>query len=246
MHLTVVRMLHQESPELARNLEHHGRRRGHPLTTRPPGPAQGETAMSTSPRTGPQGRVAGVLGSRERGDLGPVAWPGARSWITTFCLTLAFVAWFLAERDHPQAQRTSASTSRRTSSTGWPPCRASRPACCRLVWMIAAADHGHPQDGLADHACCSSRSTLGWGVRVQYPDRPVLGAHGAGLPRRHRRRRVLRLHAEHVVLLPQAQAGHGAGPAGRARQLRRLVRAAAHALPHRHLGRSRSSAAASR
>jgi NNP family nitrate/nitrite transporter-like MFS transporter len=38
--------------------------------------------------------VAGVLGPGERGDLGQgLAWKTL--WVTTFCLTLAFVAWFL-------------------------------------------------------------------------------------------------------------------------------------------------------
>ena len=42
MHLTVVRMLHQESPDLARHLESPAAARGRRLTTRPFGPAQGE------------------------------------------------------------------------------------------------------------------------------------------------------------------------------------------------------------
>ena len=49
-------------------------------------------------------------------------------WITTFCLTLAFVAWFLPSAIIPKPNALG-TTSRRTSCTGWRPCRASRPAC---------------------------------------------------------------------------------------------------------------------
>ena len=98
----------------------------------------------------------------------------------------------------------------------------------------AAADARHPQDGHADHAAADLP-----GARLGRPraghQHAVLGAADPGLPVRHRRRRVLRLHAEHVVLLPPADAGHGARPAGRHRQLRCLAGAAADPVDHRLL-----------
>jgi NNP family nitrate/nitrite transporter-like MFS transporter len=41
--------------------------------------------------------------NEETWDKSGLAW--RTLWITTFCFTLAFVAWFLPSADHPQAQR---------------------------------------------------------------------------------------------------------------------------------------------
>jgi hypothetical protein len=52
---------------------------------------------------------------------------------------------------------------------------------------------------------------LGWGLRVQNPTCALLGAAGPGVPRRHRRRRLLRLHALDVLLLPARMQGTALG-----------------------------------
>ena len=116
----------------------------------------------------------------------------------------------------------------------------------RLVWMVLPPDHGHPQDGPLTTLLLIS-STLGWGVRVQDPTAPYWELHGARLPRRHRRWCVLRLHAEHVLLLPQAQcrARPWASRPASATSASPLVQLLT-PVPHRLLGARPSSAAARR
>jgi hypothetical protein len=64
-------------------------------------------------------------------------------WITTFCLTLAFIAWFLPSAIIPKLNALGY-TFTRASSTGWPRCpvwpRASSGSsgwCCHPSWAPA-------------------------------------------------------------------------------------------------------------
>ena len=71
----------------------------------------------------------------------------------------------------------------------------------RLVWMTLPADPGHTRKMVPLTSLPLIASTLGWGVI--HPTAPYWGADGAGLPRRHRRRRLLRvLCRAHPALLP--------------------------------------------
>ncbi len=95
-----------------------------------------------------------------------------------------------------------------------------------------AADHGHAEDGHHDQRD-AARSARGLGGRDPEQRHLLLGADGAGVPRGHRRWRVLRIHALHLLLLPPADGGDGPRHPGRHRQLRRFAGATAHPAAHR-------------
>ena len=91
-------------------------------------------------------------------------------WITTFCLTLAFVAWFLPSAIIPKLNALGYSFS--TSQLYW---MAAMPGLSaglfRLAWMTLP-----PMLGTRKMVSLTSllliASTLGWGVRVQSPTAP--------------------------------------------------------------------------
>ena len=226
-----------ESPELRRRTWRARYRRDPcPLPS-----ARGGTGMSTTPtqtRSGGEWLESWDPENEETWDK-PLAW--RTLWVTTFALFLAFVAWFLPSALIPKLNPLGYSFS--TNQLYW---MAAMPGLSaglfRLVWMVLPPCMGtRKMVTLTSLLLIFSDARLG-GARPG-TDGALLGADGAGLPGRHRRWRVLRVHAQHLLLLPQVQAGHGPRPPGRARQLRRLSGAAAHALPHRLLVRLRSSAA---
>ncbi|GAA1186035.1 nitrate/nitrite transporter [Ornithinimicrobium humiphilum] len=91
-------------------------------------------------------------------------------WITTFCLTLAFVAWFLPSAIIPKLNALGY-----TFSQGQLYWMAAMPGLAaglfRLVWMVLP-----PMMGTRKMVSLSTllliASTLGWGVRVQEPTAP--------------------------------------------------------------------------
>ena len=150
MHWTVVHMLHHESPDLARHLESPAAVPADQLTPACGHPAhEGETAMSTAPAPARKGEwLESWDPENEQTWDQSLAW--RTLWITTFCLTLAFVAWFLPSAIIPKlnalgydfTQEPALLDGRHAGPRG-------RPPPPRVD--DAAADHGHPQDGLADH-----------------------------------------------------------------------------------------------
>jgi NNP family nitrate/nitrite transporter-like MFS transporter len=197
MHWTIVHMLHRESPDLARHLE----------TPVAPRPSAKETSMSTAPAPARKGEwLESWDPENEQTWDKSLAW--RTLWVTTFCLTLAFVAWFLPSAIVPKLNALGYEFSK--SQLYW---MAAMPGLAggllRLVWMVLPPIMG-TRKMVSLTSLLLIAADAGLGRARCRPGRPLLGAHGAGLPRRHRRRRVLRLHAEHVVLLPQADAGHGA------------------------------------
>ncbi|ANH40038.1 Nitrate/nitrite transporter NarK [Nocardioides dokdonensis FR1436] len=91
-------------------------------------------------------------------------------WVTTFCLTLAFVAWFLPSAIIPKLNALGYTFSQ--NQLYW---MAAMPGLSaglfRLVWMVLP-----PIVGTRKLVSLTSllliASTLGWGVRVQTPDAP--------------------------------------------------------------------------
>ena len=174
----------------------------------------------------------------------PENWDSGRAWktlwVTTFNLTLAFATWFLVSALAPKLNNIGYDLSK-----------------SQLYWLVAipgpgrrhiapdldvpAPDHGHPQAG-DDHlgAVRPARHRLGPGSAE--PGHPVRRAAVPGRARGHRRRRVLRVHALDVVLLPQGQAGHRPGPTGGPGQLRSQPRAVRHPLDRRVVDRGRIAA----
>ena len=91
-------------------------------------------------------------------------------WITTFCLTLAFVAWFLPSAIIPKLNPLGYSFS--TSQLYW---MAAMPGLSaglfRLAWMTMPPILG-TRKMVALTTLLLIASTLGWGVRVQSPTAP--------------------------------------------------------------------------
>lgn len=91
-------------------------------------------------------------------------------WVTTFCLTLAFIAWFLPSAIIPKLNALGYSFTK--GQLYW---MASMPGVAagllRLVWMVLP-----PIMGTRKMVTLTSllliTSTLGWGVRVQQPTAP--------------------------------------------------------------------------
>jgi len=91
-------------------------------------------------------------------------------WVTTFCLTLAFVAWFLPSAIIPKLNALGYSFT--ANQLYW---MAAMPGLAaglfRLVWMVLP-----PMMGTRKMVSLTSllliASTLGWGVRVQSPTAP--------------------------------------------------------------------------
>ncbi len=91
-------------------------------------------------------------------------------WITTFCLTLAFVAWFLPSAIIPKLNALGYSFS--TTQLYW---MAAMPGLSaglfRLVWMVLPPIMG-TRRMVSLTTLLLVASTLGWGVRVQSPTAP--------------------------------------------------------------------------
>ena len=91
-------------------------------------------------------------------------------WITTFCLTLAFVAWFLPSAIIPKLNSLGYSFSK--DQLYW---MAAMPGLSaglfRLVWMVLPPIMG-TRKMVSLTTLLLIASTLGWGVRVQSPDAP--------------------------------------------------------------------------
>ena len=91
-------------------------------------------------------------------------------WITTFCLTLAFVAWFLPSAIIPKLNALGYSFS--TTQLYW---MAAMPGLSaglfRLVWMTLPPILG-TRRMVSLTSLLLIASTLGWGVRVQSPTAP--------------------------------------------------------------------------
>lgn len=91
-------------------------------------------------------------------------------WITTFCLTLAFVAWFLPSAIIPKLGALGYEFS--TSQLYW---MAAMPGLSggllRIVWMVLPPILG-TRKMVAWSTLLLIASTLGWGVRVQSPTAP--------------------------------------------------------------------------
>ena len=157
--------------------------------------------------------------------------PGARSPITTANLTLAFIVWFVVSALVVRLpgigfNLTSSQLFWLAALPGLPAARSgsSTPSSCRSTARATWSP--------CRRSCCSSR-LLGWFFAVQDPTTPLLGAGGACVSRRARRRQLLVVHAVDEPLLPQAPAGHRARDPGRRRQFRGEHRPVRHALDHR-------------
>ena len=91
-------------------------------------------------------------------------------WVTTFCLTLAFIAWFLPSAIIPKLNALGYSWSK--SQLYW---MASMPGLAagifRLFWMVLPPVMGTRKMVSLTTALLIA-STLGWGVRVQQPTAP--------------------------------------------------------------------------
>lgn len=91
-------------------------------------------------------------------------------WITTFCLTLAFVAWFLPSAIIPKLNALGYSFSK--TELYW---MAAMPGLSaglfRLVWMVLPPIAG-TRKMVSLTTLLLIASTLGWGVRVQEPSAP--------------------------------------------------------------------------
>ncbi len=98
----------------------------------------------------------------------PLAW--RTLWVTTFCLTLAFVAWFLPSAIIPKLNPLGYSFT--TSQLYW---MAAMPGLAagllRLVWMVLPPIMG-TRKMVSLTTLLLIASTLGWGVRVQQPTAP--------------------------------------------------------------------------
>ena len=104
----------------------------------------------------------------------PQTWDSALAWrtlwITTFCLTLAFVAWFLPSAIIPKLNALGYTFSK--EQLYW---MAAMPGLSaglfRLVWMVLPPIMG-TRKMVSITTLLLIASTLGWGVRVQSPGAP--------------------------------------------------------------------------
>ena len=124
--------------------------------------------MSTAPtRTGGEWLQAWDPEDEARWDKG-LAW--RTLWITTFCLTLAFIAWFLPSAIIPKLNSLGYSWSK--NQLYW---MAAMPGLAaglfRLVWMVLPPIMG-TRKMVSLSTLLLIASTLGWGVRVQHPTAP--------------------------------------------------------------------------
>jgi nitrate/nitrite transporter NarK len=179
MHWTVVHMLHKESPDLSRHLES-PRTPPPPADTTPtpidsPGPAprgipaqpQGEKHMSTTTARKGEWLEAWDPENEATWDS-KLAWKTL--WITTFCLTLAFIAWFL-----PSAIIPKLASLGYTFTKGQLYWMAAMPGLAagllRILWMVMPPILG-TRKLVTITTLLLVPSTLGWGVRVMEPTAP--------------------------------------------------------------------------
>ena len=124
--------------------------------------------MSTAPaRSGGEWLQSWDPENEESWDSG-LAW--RTLWITTFCLTLAFIAWFLPSAIIPKLNALGYTWTK--SQLYW---MAAMPGLAaglfRLVWMVLPPIMG-TRKMVALSTLLLTASTLGWGVRVQQPTAP--------------------------------------------------------------------------
>ncbi|GAA1805881.1 MAG: MFS transporter [Actinobacteria bacterium] len=124
--------------------------------------------MSTAPaRSGGEWLQSWDPENEETWDSG-LAW--RTLWITTFCLTLAFIAWFLPSAIIPKLNALGYTWTK--SQLYW---MAAMPGLAaglfRLVWMVLPPIMG-TRKMVALSTLLLTASTLGWGVRVQQPTAP--------------------------------------------------------------------------
>jgi len=123
--------------------------------------------MSADTRTGGEWLQAWDPENEETWDKG-LAWKTL--WITTFCLTLAFIAWFLPSAIIPKLNALGYTWTK--SQLYW---MAAMPGLAaglfRLVWMVLPPIMG-TRKMVSLSTLLLIASTLGWGVRVQHPTAP--------------------------------------------------------------------------
>ena len=123
--------------------------------------------MSADTRTGGEWLQAWDPENEETWDKS-LAW--RTLWITTFCLTLAFVAWFLPSAIIPKLNALGYTWT--TSELYW---MAAMPGLAagifRLCWMVLPPIMG-TRRMVSLTTLLLIASTLGWGVRVQHPTAP--------------------------------------------------------------------------
>ena len=123
--------------------------------------------MSADTRTGGEWLQAWDPENEETWDKG-LAWKTL--WITTFCLTLAFIAWFLPSAIIPKLNALGYTWTK--SQLYW---MAAMPGLAaglfRLFWMVLPPIMG-TRRMVSLSTLLLIASTLGWGVRVQHPTAP--------------------------------------------------------------------------
>ena len=123
--------------------------------------------MSADTRTGGEWLQSWDPENEETWDKG-LAWKTL--WITTFCLTLAFIAWFLPSAIIPKLNALGYTWTK--SQLYW---MAAMPGLAaglfRLFWMVLPPIMG-TRKMVSLSTLLLIASTLGWGVRVQHPTAP--------------------------------------------------------------------------
>ena len=157
-------------------------------------------------------------------------------WITTFCLTLAFIAWFLPQRDHPQAELPSYTFTEEPALTlGWLPCPVSPPPVLRILWMVMPPSLGSTRKMVSLTTLLLGSPPPRVGRAGAAPDRAPWESVACWILAGHRWRRVLPgLMPSTSFLLPRGMQGAPRSACRPAWQPRCLDRPTPHALPHRH------------
>ncbi len=124
--------------------------------------------MSTTPTTARSGEWLEVWDPEGPNWDRSLAWKTL--WITTFCLTLAFIAWFLPSAIIPKLNALGYTFTK--SELYW---MAAMPGLSagimRLIWMVLPPIMG-TRKMVSLTTLLLIASTLGWGVRVQSPSSP--------------------------------------------------------------------------
>ena len=219
MHVTIHRMLQAASPQITKNIEasttqpNRSRSAPHRWTGRFTDMATPQTPAAPARAAAPTGSTAGTPRTRSTGTPAVRGRPcgSPRSTLSSPSRPGSSCPHSLRSST-PSA---SASKGQLVPAGGHP--RSGRRQPPTDLDLLAAA-HGHPQ-ARHHHLRPARHAGDRLGTCLQTPHsvrRPDL----SGRSRRDRWRSLLRLHALHVLLLPEVQAGHRVGPSGRYRQLR--------------------------